>query len=315
MKILITGANGLVGGRLCQRLLSDGMDVRMAVRSLSASLDSPDQIVVGSIDSATDWCRALANVSVVIHLAARVHVMNDMSDDPLSEFRRVNTHGTLNLARQAALTGVKRMVFVSSVKVNGEATLPNTALTELDEPCPQDAYGQSKLEAEVGLRQIASETGMEICIVRPPLVYGPGVKANFAALMQAVQKGWPLPLGAVHNKRSMVGIDNLVDFIGLCAVHPSAANQTFFISDGQDLSTAELIDGLALASGKTSHLLPVPVWLLLGIGRLLGKGEQVKRLCGSLQVDCSKAQKLLHWHPPVSVAEGLHRAVYSLNSS
>lgn len=315
MKMLVTGASGLVGGQLCQRLLSNGSDVRLAVRSWGGVLAFNDQSVVGAIDSATDWRAALTNVSVVVHLAARVHVMNDVTHDPLSEFRRVNTQGTLNLARQAACAGVRRLVFISSVKVNGEATPPGSAFSELDQPCPQDAYGQSKREAEEGLRQIAAETGMEITIIRPPLVYGPGVKANFAALMRAVQNGWPLPLGAVHNKRSLVSLDNLTDFICLCATHPNAANQTFLISDGQDMSTTELIEGLAYASGTTSRLLPVPVWFLQWAARVVGKGEQIQRLCENLQVDISKAQLLLQWHPPISVAEGLHRAVYGSNPS
>lgn len=315
MKILVTGASGFVGRRLCQRLLVNGFEVGAAVRSLQIGLASSQTWVVGAIDSETDWRAALAHVSMVVHLAARVHVMNDMSQDPLSEFRRVNTHGTLNLARQAAQAGVRRLVFISSVKVNGEATRPGRAFTELDEPSPQDAYGQSKMEAEEGLRQIALETGIELVIIRPPLVYGPGVKANFAALMCAVQKGLPLPLGAVHNKRSLVSLDNLTDFICLCASHANAANQTFLVSDGQDLSTAELIEGLALAAGRSSRLLPVPVWFLHWAGGVMGKSEQVQRLCENLQVDIGKARLLLQWHPAISVAEGLRRAIGGLNSS
>ena len=246
----------------------------------------------------------------MLHSAARVHVMEDTEADPLMAFRAVNVDGTLNLARQAAAAGVKRFVFISSVKVNGESTPPGRSFTEADAPNPQDAYGQSKHEAEQGLRQLSAETGMEVVVTRPPLVYGPGVKANFAALMRAVQRGWPLPLGAVHNQRSLVALDNLVDFIVTCITHPQAANQTFLVSDGQDLSTTELVRGMAQAAGVVpARLLPVPVWALQAGASLLGKGDAVQRLCGNLQVDMSKARSLLGWVPPVSVEEGLRRAM------
>jgi nucleoside-diphosphate-sugar epimerase len=240
--------------------------------------------------------------------------MNDRKANPLAEFRAVNLNGTLNLARQAAAIGVKRFLFISSVKVNGEGTQPGLAFTEADIPDPQDVYGLSKLEAEQGLRQIAADTGMEVVIIRPPLVYGPGVKANFASLMRAVKKGWPLPLGAIHNQRSLIALDNLVDFIVTCITHPKAANQTFLISDGQDLSTPELVRGLAEAAGTSARLLPVPVWGLEWAGRLVGKGEAVQRLCGNLQIDSSKARTLLGWKPKVSVTEGLRRAVAGTSS-
>ena len=235
--------------------------------------------------------------------------MEDTEADPLTAFRAVNVDGTLNLARQAAAAGVKRFLFVSSVKVNGESTPPERAFTEADAPNPQDAYGQSKHEAEQGLRQLSADTGMEVVIIRPPLVYGPGVKANFATLMRAVQRGWPLPLGAVHNQRSLVGLDNLVDFIITCITHPQAANQTFLVSDGQDLSSTELVRGMAQAAGVPTRLLPVPVGALQVGASLLGKGDAVQRLCGNLQVDMSKARILLGWVPPVSVEEGLRRAM------
>jgi nucleoside-diphosphate-sugar epimerase len=235
--------------------------------------------------------------------------MHDTVADTLMAFRAVNVDGTLNLARQAAALGVKRFVFISSVKVNGESTPPGREFTEADAPNPQDAYGQSKHEAEQGLRQLSADTGMEVVIIRPPLVYGPGVKANFAALMRAVQRGWPLPLGAVHNQRSLVALSNLVDFIVTCITHPQAANQTFLVSDGQDLSTTELVRGLAQAAGVPACLLPVPVWALQAGATLLGKGDAVQRLCGNLQVDMSKARSLLGWVPPVSVEEGLRRAM------
>jgi len=264
---------------------------------------------VGAIDAETDWSLALQGVAIVVHLAARVHVMKEVSGDPLTEFRRVNVEGTFNLARQAGAAGVRRFVFISSVKVNGESTQDGRPFTEADTPNPQDAYGQSKHEAEQGLRLIAADTGMEVVIIRPPLVYGPGVKANFAALMRTVQRGWPLPLGAVHNQRSLVALDNLVDFIVACTIHPDAANQTFLVSDGQDISTTDLVRGLARAAGKQARLLPVPVWALQLAAGLIGKGSTVQRLCGNLQVDISKARRLLGWVPPVSVAEGLRRSM------
>lgn len=309
MTILVTGASGLVGARLCQRLLCDGARVRAAVRLPSLVATLPQQVVVGPINKATDWHLALLNVQAVVHAAARVHVMHDTEADPLTAFRAVNVEGTLNLARQAAAAGVKRFVFISSVKVNGEATLPGQAFTADDVPAPLDPYGVSKMEAEQGLRQLAADTGMEVVIIRPPLVYGPGVKANFAALMRAVQRGWPLPLGAVHNQRSLVALDNLVDFIVTCSTHSQAANQTFLVSDGQDLSTTELVRGMARAAGVPARLLPLPVWALQVAGRLLGKGDAVQRLCGNLQVDSSKARELLGWTPPVSVEEGLQQTL------
>ena len=314
MTVLVTGASGLVGRRLCHRLMRDGLNVCAAVRTFPP-IDTLDQMmVVGPIDQATDWRQALWQVQTVVHCAARVHVMHDAEADPLRAFRTVNVQGTLNLARQAAGAGVKRFVFISSVKVNGEFTVPGRAFTETDAANPQDAYGQSKHEAEQGLRQIAADTGMEIVIIRPPLVYGPGVKANFAALMRAVERGWPLPLGAVRNLRSLVALDNLVDFIVTCTHHLQAANQTFLVSDGQDLSTTELVRGMAQAAGVSAHLLPVPVWLLQAGATLLGKGDVVQRLCGNLQVDISKARSRLGWVPPISIDEGLRCAVRGLNS-
>jgi nucleoside-diphosphate-sugar epimerase len=309
MICLVTGAGGFVGKSLCAALSMRGSVVRVALRSMQKRSDDFDDVVVGAIDAETDWSAALNGVATVVHLAARVHVMKEVAEDPLIEFRRVNVEGSLNLARQAVAAGVRRFVFISSVKVNGEISQPGRPFTEADTPNPQDAYGQSKHEAEQGLRLIAADTGMEVVIIRPPLVYGPGVKANFAALMRAVQRGWPLPLGAVHNQRSLVALDNLVDFIVTCITHPRAANQTFLVSDGQDLSTTELIRGVARAAGVPARLLPVPVWALQAGARLLGKGEAVQRLCGNLQVDISKARELLGWLPPVSVEEGLRRAM------
>ncbi len=310
--ILITGAAGFVGKALVQRLIADDESRRLVVTVRKDWPRWPEQVQAianGNLNPSTDWSVALEGVSVVVHLAARVHVMHDTAGDPLTAFCAVNVVGTLNLARQAATAGVKRFVFISSIKVNGESTSSGKAFTELATPNPQDAYGQSKHEAEQVLRQLRADTGMEVVIIRPPLVYGPGVKANFAALMRAVQRGWPLPLGAIHNKRSLVALDNLVDFIVTCITHPQAANQTFLVSDGQDLSTTELVRGMAQAAGLPARLLPVPAWALQLAASASGKGAAVQRLCGNLQVDITKARTLLGWGPPVSVNEGLRRAM------
>lgn len=312
--MLVSGANGFVGKALCIELCRQGQSVRAAVRSATRQVENVETVSVGEINGETDWTDALLGVKVVIHLAARVHVMKDTAMDPLAEFRKVNVDGTLNLARQAAKIGVKRFIFISSIKVNGETTQSERPFSADDSPAPADAYGISKREAEDALRLLGSEADMEVVIIRPPLVYGPGVKANFAALMRAVQRGWPLPLGAVHNQRSLVALDNLVDFIVTCISHPQAANQTFLVSDGQDLSTAELVRGMAHAAGVPVRLLPVPVWALQAGAALLGKGDAVQRLCGNLQVDISKAHSLLGWVPPVSVADGLKAMAQGLTN-
>jgi nucleoside-diphosphate-sugar epimerase len=308
-RLLITGAAGFVGKAVCEQAAYHCLSVKGALRKPVGVPGYIEPLVVGEINVATDWRSALHDVSVIVHLAARVHVMHHTESEPLKAFRSVNVDGTLNFARQAAALGVRRFVFLSSVKVNGESSLPGRAFTEADVSNPQDAYSQSKHEAEQGLRQVSADTGMEVVIIRPPLVYGPGVKANFAALMRVVQRGWPLPLGAVHNHRSLIALDNLVNFILTCIAHPQAANHTFLVSDGQDLSTTELVRGMARAAGVRARLVPVPLWALQTGATLIGKGNAIQRLCGNLQIDISKARSLLGWVPPVSVDEGLRRSM------
>ena len=303
--VLVNGAQGFVGLSLTVALVKLGYQVRGAVRGNFQDKEGQETLSVGDINDDTVWTHALVDVSVVIHLAARVHVMKDVASDPLAEFRKVNVEGTLNLARQAVQAGVKRFIFISSIGVNGVATAPSKAFSESDKTNAHNAYALSKWEAEQGLMQMAVETGLDVVIIRPPLVYGFNAPGNFGSLMRAVQKGWPLPLGAVYNQRSLVALDNLVDFIITCISHPQAANQTFLVSDGHDLSTTELVRGMAQAVGGSARLLPVPVWALQAGATLLGKGEAVQRLCGNLQVDISKARTLLGWVPPVSVADAL----------
>ncbi|WP_309680826.1 SDR family oxidoreductase [Polaromonas sp.] len=307
--ILVTGATGFVGRALIDLLVKRGRSVRAAMRRAGAFTAAGASVVtVGDLSAQTDWSAALAGVDAVVHAAARVHVMQDAAADPLVEFRRVNVQGTLQLARRAAAGGVRRFVFISSVKVNGEATEPGHPFTAGDASAPLDAYGISKMEAEQGLREIAAQTGMEVVIIRPPLVYGPGVKANFRAMMRWLARGVPLPLGAIHNRRSLVALDNLVDLMVTCVDHPAAANQTFMVSDGEDLSTTQLLQRMGRALGRPARLIPVPAILLKVGAALLGKPAIAQRLCGSLQVDISKTRQLLGWSAPLSVDEGLKRA-------
>lgn len=308
MKILLTGASGFVGGAVLAASQSRGMSVRSVFRS-DAPVAADDAVTVSSLAADTDWSVAVSNIDVVIHCAARVHIMHDVEADPLMAFRAVNVDGTLNFARQSAFAGVKRFVFVSTVKVNGEGTQPGIPYTDQDAPAPEDAYGISKAEAEAGLRLLSDETGMEVVIIRPPLVYGPGVKGNFSSLLRWVARGLPLPLGsATTNRRSLVGLDNLVDLILTCIDHPKAANQTFLVSDGEDLSTTDLLQRIGKTMNRSVHLIPVPVRILHIASSLLGKRAIAERLLGSLQVDISKTCTLLNWKPPVSVDEGLRRA-------
>jgi len=392
MKFLITGANGFVGKPLCAELLRQGQSVRAAVRVADSPIENvaasasrrtlaadwipasvsrygaghagmtQEVAAVGSIDGATDWTAALRCVDVVIHLAARVHVMKDAVANPLAEFLKVNLDGTANLARQAASARVKRLVYVSSVKVNGECTLfPSTSplnplvkqlairlspqagkslvipqageeanekgnlqslgegkrvFSESDKPHPQDSYGVSKWQAEQALHRVAAETGLEVVIVRPPLVYGAEVKGNFAQMLKILSKGIPLPLASVHNLRSLVYVENLVDALIVCATHSAAAGQTYLVSDGEDISTPDLLRQLGDAMGHPARLFPCPPALLKLAGRLTGKADQIERLMGSLQVDSGKIRRELGWAPPYTLEQGLratadwYRATY-----
>ena len=305
--ILVTGATGLIGRAVVERLLTlPGCPVVAAVRSTPARLPAGvDHVCVANLTGDADWRASLTGVDTVVHLAARVHVMHDTNIDPLAEFRRINVEGTLNLARQAAAAGARRFVFVSSIKVNGEQTAPGRPFRVDDAPAPGDPYGVSKLEAEQGLRNLASETGLEIVVIRPPLVYGPGVKANFLRMMTWLHRGYPLPFGAIDNRRSLVALDNLVDLIITCCQHPNAAQQTFMVSDGEDISTTELLKRTAAALGRPARLIPVPAGALRAVARALGKADVAQRLCGSLQVDINQTRRLLGWAPVVRLDDAL----------
>ena len=307
MRVCLTGSTGFLGRRLTQVLSSDSAIDLTATARAPLRVENSIAVEIAEINGQTDWSTALSNQQVVIHTAARAHIMKDSVADPLNEYRKVNTDGTLNLACQSAEAGIRRFIFISSIKVNGEQTVPGQPFQPDDEAKPVDPYGLSKWEAEQGLLQIAEDTGMEVVIIRPPLVYGPGVKGNFANLIKLVDKGFLLPLGAINNRRSMIALDNFVDLIITCIDHPNAANQIFLASDGQDLSTTELLQGLAQAMGRTSRLLPIPDALLSFAASALGKRPIADRLLGSLQVDISKTRELLDWTPPISVDEGLRR--------
>lgn len=299
--ILLTGATGFVGKALVSAL--HAKELRLLSRK------DPQQthgiFCQTEIDGSTDYSAYLDNVDVVIHTAARVHVMDDRCSDPLVAYREVNTEGTVNLARQADMAGVKRFIYISSIKVNGESTELGLPFKPDNAYIPTDPYALSKYEAEFGLRKIAEETRLEVVIIRPTLVYGPGVKANFASLMNLVSKGIPLPFGCItQNKRSLVSITNLVDLIITCIDHPKAANQVFLVSDDQDVSTSEMVREMAKALGKPTWQLPIPVWCYKLVGKLFNKSDVVDRLTGSLQVDISHAKDTLGWKPPQTLQEG-----------
>lgn len=309
-KVLITGATGFVGRALVARALFEGLQIRVGARRRVSYWPSGLECApTVELAPESDWNIALDGVHTVVHLAARVHVMRDYAADTMAEFRRVNVAGTMTLARQAVDAKVRRLIFVSSIKVNGEGRQINRPYTAEDVPEPADPYGVSKYEAERGLVRLAEETGLEIVIIRPVLVYGPGVKGNFFSMLRWLHCGVPLPFGAVRNKRSLVALDNLVDLVLTCLRKPEAANQTFLVSDGEDLSTTELLQRAARAMNRPAHLFSVPTPLLRAGATLLGRRAAMTRLCGSLQVDIAKTQRLLGWAPPVSVEQGLQETV------
>ena len=311
MKILITGANGYIGSALTKYLAADDehhvvAQSRMRINSLMPSVVS---VVTGHIDSNTDWQKALHGIDAIVHTAAQVHVQEQDSPAALAYFFAVNRDGSLNLARQAAQAGVRRLVFISSIGVNGSHTEAGKPFRESDLPQPHNNYALSKLEAERGLLQIGVETGLEVVILRPPLVYGAQAPGNFGTLCRLLKRGHPVPFGSIVNLRSLVALDNLLHFIALCVVHPSAANQVFLVADGHDLSTCQLVAGLRQVLGQPARLVRVPVWILLAAGKLTGQSASIERLCINLQVDITRARALLGWQPPLTVAEGLRRAV------
>lgn len=307
MNILVTGSTGFVGSRVVK--LAKGRDwavipvVRKQIEPLTNSL------VIPSIDDSTDWSGAFGGVDCVVHCAARVHQMNESEQDALTAYRETNTLGTLNLAKQAAEAGVKRFVFVSSIKVNGEFTEPGSPFLPNLDNIPKDPYGLSKYEAEVELAKLSKETGLEVVIIRPPLVYGPGVKANFLSMMRMIDKGIPLPFGAIKNQRSLVYLDNLSDLILTCCEHPSATGRTFLVSDDHDVSTTQLMRTIALSMGKAPRLLPIPMSLIQLAASVLNKKHIAQRICGNLQVEVGLTKEVLGWKPPVTFEQGIKNTV------
>jgi nucleoside-diphosphate-sugar epimerase len=304
-KGLLTGASGFLGKHLAGVLIESGFDIKPVLRKKNELNSDLNSMVVKGIDSHTDWSTDLDGLDFVIHCAARVHVTDETVEDPLEAFREVNVQGTLALAKAAAKSGIKRFIFISSIKVNGESTTNRSPYKSTDGPSPNDPYGVTKAEAEKGLKLIAVETGIEVVIIRPPLVYGPDVKANFAAMLKLASTGIPLPFGCINeNKRSMVYIGNLISLIVECINNPNAVNQIFLVSDDNDLSTKEFVKGLSAGLGKSGLMLPVPKLFFSVAGKVLGKSAIIDRLCGSLQVDISHTKDTLNWHPPYSVEQG-----------
>ncbi len=312
MEIVLTGMSGFVGQALLPRLLNKENNIRAAVRSLNKALDGQiSQFSIDNICKNQNWKNIVTGADIVIHCAARVHIMDDSASNPLDEFREVNTYGTLNLAQQAADAGVKRFIFISSIKVNGESTVLGFPFKPDDTFIPTDPYGLSKYQAEIGLHKIAKETGMEVVVIRPTLVYGPDVKANFASLLNLVSKGLPLPFGCITtNKRSLVSTTNLADLIMTCIDHPKAANQVFLVSDDNDISTSSMVKEMSNALGKPNRMLPVPLWCF-SVARLFNKQVVVSRLLGSLQVDISHTKETLGWAPPQTIKQGFKETAVS----
>ncbi len=306
MKVLIIGASGFVGKALCARLVAHDFDVVGTVRNLpDTPVPGMNYRIMAEMSASTDWSDVLTGVQAVIHCAARVHVMHDRAQDPLTEFRYVNTLGTETLARATAHCGIKRLVFLSSIKVNGESAPPDAPFDQTSPAGPQDPYAISKWDAEQALTQIATETGLEVVILRCPLVYGPRVKANFLRLLQAVDRGIPLPLTLARNCRSLIYLGNLTDAIATCLTHPAAAGKTYLVSDGEDVSTTELIARIAQALGKPSRLWPCPLELIELAGRMTGKSDEIARLLGSLCIDSNRIRNELDWTPPYTLEQGL----------
>ncbi|HTD06135.1 SDR family oxidoreductase [Undibacterium sp.] len=306
LSVLLTGVSGFVGHAIAQSLVQQSIPLTCASRQPLAQETAAAKVhLIADLNADTDWTPCLPGISTVIHCAARVHVMNETAGDPLALFRSVNVDATLNLARQAAAAGARQFIFLSSVKVNGEETQPGAAFTENTPPHPSDPYGISKYEAEQALLELAKTTGMAVTIIRPPLVYGPGVRANFLSMMQWVKKGLPLPLGSIRNKRSFVYLQNLVSLVLTCMDNPAAYNEVFLVSDDHDLSTTELLQNSAEAFDLRSRLLPFPPGLLMLLATLAGRRSAAQRLCQSLQVDISKARSRLAWTPPFTVRQGL----------
>ena len=300
--VLVTGADGFVGRALCETLAAAGRRVRRAVRGLDAA--SSNAVAVGDIGPDTDWSAALDTVDCIVHLAARAHVLRETAPDALAVYRRINVAGTERLARAAAARRVRRLVYLSSVKVNGERTGPRP-YTEDDAPRPEDSYGISKWEAEQVLARCAAETGLQVVVLRPPLVYGPGVKGNFLRLLRLVARGVPLPLGAIDNRRSFVYLGNLLDAIMQSLDAPRAAGRTYLAADTEDMSTPGLVRALASALGVKPRLLPFPLLPLKLAATLTGRGAEFARVAGSLQVDTSRIRRELDWRPRYTPAQGL----------
>jgi nucleoside-diphosphate-sugar epimerase len=308
MSILVVGAAGFVGGHLVRRLAADGILVRAAVHRNRMNLPAGIEIAGNvNLESSFDWTSAIQGCDAIVHLGARVHVMRETSANVLEDYRRINVDGTLSLARQAAKAGVRRFVFLSSVKVCGESTGPGEAFVETTTPRPLDPYGVSKLEAERGLIELGRASGMQVVILRPPLIYGPGVRANFLSMMRLLQCGLPLPFGGIDNRRSLIGVGNMVDLICTCLRHPAAADEVFLASDGRDLSTPELLRRLSEALDIKARLLPVRAGILEGVAALVGQRALAQRLCLSLCVDSRKVRERLNWYPPFGVDEELRR--------
>jgi nucleoside-diphosphate-sugar epimerase len=306
-RLLITGASGFVGRELALQAVARGFPLRVALRRPEHQFPSSIEATrISALDGNTEWGAALEGVDVIAHCAARAHVMRELSADPLAEFRRVNVQGTLNLARQAAHSGVRRFIFISSIGVNGSETHLKPFTVE-DVAAPSSPYALSKYEAESALRSLSKETGLELIVIRPPLIYGPGARGNLETMIRWIARGIPLPLGAIHNKRSLVALDNLIDLVLVCLQHPAASNRTFLVSDGEDLSTTDLLRRLGLALRKPVRLIPVPSMLLRAAAALAGRSDIAQKLIGSLQVDASHTRETLTWSPPISVSEGLRR--------